>query len=337
MYADFIKIYKYLSKIHPEEANEILYSLVSIDRYIDKCKSKINEDIKVAVDKDEDLTGFIKYKDTILSISEKIKSDIEELHKASKLPMDIIDTEDDQLIFDNSSYNNDIEWLSLNYDFQSTKVNRLQFKGKQYEVKNLAKALVKICKLLYLEDKSKFKKMVVSDLAHGQSVDYFTKIPKGREYCAIPNTNTFVLIQSNSNAKIKFIKAMLDYYGFDYNTVMLSIRDKHTSVNIDKKKSNNGVRIGEYVKSKMRYLSDIGYNFDEATLAAITDVNLSKQLIDVNYALLVSYEDAHSGKIKRERYWKDIFIFNGQKYYVTSQWFVYMKDGFDKWYKSLKS
>ena len=37
----------------------------------------------------------------------------------------------------------------------------------------------------------------------------------------------------------------------------------------------------------------------------------------------------------RNRYWKEIFEFNGRKYLIVSQWFECNRDRFDKWVKSL--
>ena len=95
-------------------------------------------------------------------------------------------------------------------------------------------------------------------------------------------------------------------------------------------------RQGKHVKNKMKMLSESGYTFTNDMIHALTSKELTKSVVGNNFALLVTDEEYNSGKVDKSKYWNDIMKFNGKMYHVTSQWFEYQRDGFDKWYKSLK-
>ena len=77
-------------------------------------------------------------------------------------------------------------------------------------------------------------------------------------------------------------------------------------------------------------------------ITALTSKELSKQIIGINVAMLLPYDDKKDISLQGvtskgvRRYWKDVFYFNGNKYLITSQWYDNNREGFEKWYKGLK-
>lgn len=155
------------------------------------------------------------------------------------------------------------------------------------------------------------------------------------------NANLYVWTCLDSQEKCDTLKDVMDYYNVPKNSIWLSVDDSYSPKkrNITKKQPQNlssTIKIRMYIKNKMKMLSESGYTFTNDMLHALTSKELTKSVVGNNFALLVTDEEYNSGKVDKSKYWNDIMKFNGKMYHVTSQWFEYQRDGFDKWYKSLK-
>lgn len=104
---------------------------------------------------------------------------------------------------------------------------------------------------------------------------------------------------------------------------------------------NPADKIGKYVRTYMRNLSNQGYVFSSDMLGKLTDSNSTKALFGigtpffkeiVNTAELSAQTKDSKGQ---NRYWKEFFEFNGKKYLIVSQWSEGNRERFDKWINSL--
>ena len=145
----------------------------------------------------------------------------------------------------------------------------------------------------------------------------------------------------NSKDKQGTIIDVLKFYNYSLAFVKVSIDVDFIAAEraVSKKQiktTSKNEKIGKHVKNKMKMLSESGYTFTNDMIHALTSKELTKSVVGNNFALLVTDEEYNSGKVDKSKYWNDIMKFNGKMYHVTSQWFEYQRDGFDKWYKSLK-
>lgn len=334
----FFKLFAYISANHPKNANDYFYAMSLIENCIKDSKDELKKDCCVAVNSDND-NEIINTTQLLQDIKdvENAFSDIFQKLTLQPEQFTIFDdyyTSDDALDIEPDNYT----WQTLNDNFESTKVNKLIFNNREYDVKNLCKALLKICEALYDIDNEKFIEMANSEIAYGSTVRYLSFTGGNKKYIKLCNAHIFLWTNTGSNQKIDFIKKMLDYFNLPYDTVKLSIRNDYSPKprNITTNKSSE-IKIGRYVKERMRILSDNQYCFSEANLTALTDKDLSHQLVGCTLPFLVSYSDMEQGKAERAKYWKDIFIFNGERYYITSLWAERMRESFNKWYRSLKT
>lgn len=336
-----LELFTYISSNHPENFNDYFYAMSLLENCIKDSKELIKQDYHAAINKENDIE--ISQTSQLFQYIKDIEKNFSILlNKMSSFSKQTSMFDEDYSIENNpDSYlktQSNWFWQTLNDNFESTKVNRLMFNNQEYEVKDLGKALLKLCELLYDLDNEKFKSMVNSNIAYGSTTRYLSFTGGDNRYIKMCNTHIFLWTNTSSNLKIELIKRMLNYFNISYNTVKLSIRNDYSPKprNITTTSKSSEVKIGRYVKEKMMLLSNNQYNFSDANLTALTDRELSHQLVGCNLPFLVSYNDMMQGKAERARYWKDIFVFNGERYYITSQWFEYMRDSFNKWYKGLK-
>lgn len=97
-----------------------------------------------------------------------------------------------------------------------------------------------------------------------------------------------------------------------------------------------------FVKTTMKKLAESGYVFDEEVLNFMQTPDFIKQGFRNKKALhlpfLITTDKSRCDKSgKHQRYWKDVFSFNGIEFYAMSQWDNSdgSRERFIEWYKSL--
>ena len=222
MIEKFLKIFSYISKNHPDNANDYIYAMSLFENCIKDSKEHIKKDCHVTLDSDDDEK---------IAKTNKIRQEIKDFEKTfSDIFQRLVNSSNTELKSAESNQDTtDLEgnrlWRSLNNDFEGTKVDQLMFNQQIYSVKNLTEAFVKICEFLFQIDNEKFKEMANSKIALGSSIRYLSFVGNQNNYTLIPNTNIYLWTNLNSNKKIDLTKKMLDYFELPYDTVQLSIRD----------------------------------------------------------------------------------------------------------------
>jgi hypothetical protein len=100
-------------------------------------------------------------------------------------------------------------------------------------------------------------------------------------------------------------------------------------------------KIGEYVRIKMRELSNSRFTFSDSDIDVMQEKSWTKKVLGLDYELIRIYNEKYdiSEQIKDElgynRYWKELFNFGKYKILLNSQWFERYRGSFDEWYNKL--
>lgn len=336
---DILRIYGYLLKNHPESASQILYGVTLIQQYLGKSVDDLKDDMKKAVDDETYNDNIYEYYKTVIDTNndyKKLLSDMATINSKQKIksdssPIPIKENTDKKVK----------EWLSIDSNLTSKKVNGLKIGNKEYEVKNLTEAYIKVFEYFYEADKNRFMQMMAEPFISRFTPARLTRYSVSAKSQIIGDSGIYAWTNLNSKDKQGTIVDVLKFYNYSLAFVKVSIDVDFIATErvVSKKQiktTSKNEKIGKHVKNKMKMLSESGYTFTNDMLHALTSKELTKSVVGNNFALLVTDEEYNSGKVDKSKYWNDIMKFNGKMYHVTSQWFEYQRDGFDKWYKSLK-
>ena len=102
------------------------------------------------------------------------------------------------------------------------------------------------------------------------------------------------------------------------------------------------LKIGLFVKTAMKNLSEIGYNFTEGDIQKMCSKELSKSILGLGVSFFRKCEKDNMSILDEngyQRYWKDKFKFGNEYFFISKEWFE-NKGGqrrkFIDWYSSLK-
>lgn len=332
-----------MAENHPEIANDIFYSLELLKSTIEDSVKKLKNDMHIAIDNEENFDA----------ISNMLKQSKELLNSANSYLYDLAIIEDtfseDDTVSDEPISISNEQICDLSDDFTSKKVCSITFRGKKYTVRNYTYAQIQLCDILYSLDSKKFLAMINEPFvrSHVNPVLNFTKTAD--KYFKINAADIYLWTNTPSRDKSDFVRNALKYYGINENDVQLGIRTDYDPKKreISKKREAtdptvSDMKIGAYVKSKMKSLEQSKYKFSSEMLSALLSKEMTKKLIGVNYPMLIKYDERKDISLQgvssggHRRYWKTVFTFNGEKYLITSQWFENNRDDFEKWFNGLR-
>lgn len=103
------------------------------------------------------------------------------------------------------------------------------------------------------------------------------------------------------------------------------------------------VKVGKYIRGKLRDLSKSGFSFSMEQIHQLCDVGWSRKMFTypllLPFAKIANIQQALSVQTKDEngknRYWNEIFTFGDKNLLIISQWYAKDKVSFDKWYDNL--
>jgi len=336
-------LYEYLCENHPETSNDIFYGLELVQSTIGDSVVQMKKDMHKAVDDGENYDKISE----MLKISKLLLSSIDDyLKDLIEMENQFTDENDDE---DNSDVADNEKICLLTDDYTYVKVSSVIIGKQKYYVKNFTKALLVICNYLYEYNKDTFIKMLDTPFVKSHLNPYLSYNNYSNYYKQIGNSNIYMWSNLSNTDKLTFITNMLQFFGISTEDVRLGIRADYNPQKRDVKKkrdvnapTTSDMKIGALVKSKMKLLEQKNYTFSDEMITALTSKELSKQIIGINVAMLLPYDDKKDISLQGvtskgvRRYWKDVFYFNGNKYLITSQWYDNNREGFEKWYKGLK-
>jgi hypothetical protein len=111
--------------------------------------------------------------------------------------------------------------------------------------------------------------------------------------------------------------------------------------NIDE---SEDIKVGKYIRSKLRELSLSGFEFSDRQVADMCDISWSRKKFSYNrilpfakIAILDGSDVSEQAKDENghARYWTKVFSFGKQNLLIISQWYAKDKESFDIWYDNL--
>jgi len=337
-------IYAYMAENHPEIANDIYYSLELLQSTVEDSVNKLKSDMHIAIDNDEanydSLSDMLKLSKNLLKETNKYMHDLAIIEDSFS---------EDETIPDKPVSDSNEKICAVSDDLTSKKVCSITFRGKKYSVRNYIYAQIQLCDILYSLNSKKFMEMLNEPFVKSHVNPTLSMKKTAEKYIPMTTAEIYLWTNTSSRDKTSFICQALKFYGIKEGDVQLGIRTDYDPKKrvITKRREENDptvsdMKIGAYVKGKMRALEQSGYRFSNEMLTAMLSKELSKKLIGVNLPMMLKYDkniDISQQGISSSgvrRYWKTIFTFNGQKYLITSQWFDYNREGFDKWFRGLR-
>ena len=121
------------------------------------------------------------------------------------------------------------------------------------------------------------------------------------------------------------------------------IHKKNGTVNgikIPKLPNKNDTKIGEYIRTAMRRLSESGYSFSIKTIDEMCSPEWSKKHFHTVKPFMKHYiagkTDNKDTNGKYVRFWEEIFSFGKAKVYISKEWYERQFTLFTDWYSSIK-
>lgn len=110
-------------------------------------------------------------------------------------------------------------------------------------------------------------------------------------------------------------------------------------INIPPLPDKGDIKIGSYVRTVMRNLSESGYIFEESVIDEMCDSRWSNEHFHTDKPFMKRYvegvTDNKSPDGKYVRFWSEIFTFGKTEVYLSKEWYPNHFKLFDAWYSSL--
>ena len=349
---DFIEVYEYLEKNYPQVAEDIYYSLELFVNSLDCSIEAIGKAISNNSKNFSSLPKIVKYGQIVTGISEKLNEYLNNLVKNEVVDETVqIEEDDDEKSFpDYKKYKVDDEIPhTLMENFTHKKICGFMLKGVRYNVSTWQEALITLSELLAEQDISIFESFTTSPAFMGRKNRYFSKSGYGNKYYhKLRNADIYVWLNLSTSMICEIIKKVLRGYSISINSLYIYLRADYTPLHIMEENDASEVnvsdeqsKIGKYVRSTMRQLSNQGYIFSDEMMIKLTNKEQTKKIFGIGIPFFKELvDDVDLSKQtkdfkNRNRYWKEVFAFNGKKFLITSQWFDYHRGRFDKWYNEL--
>lgn len=356
---NFEEVYQYLNEKEPEIANSIYYASEMLLSQIDKAIEALRKRRVEAVnnDEDEECERLRNYRDRLKEYKEDINTYLNYATNSVKSSNNEEDSpfipgfKSDSDITQDEMYTSPTDYSKYNVDnskphtldetFTHKKICAFMFRREKHVVNNWQDTLVKLCNLLSTLYPSKITSLVSNPKFEGRKVSYFSyNYVKGKNI-KIDGTSIYVWINLSANDIVKVITNLLIEFDEQPNEFYIYLRADYTELHYGEQASQPKVinddeeKIGKHVKKCMRKLEAKNYTFSHNELLALKDTVQSKKLFGITYPFFIESKNMIYDKNGRGRYWKDPFKFNGELYYITSQWYEHNRNKFDAWFKRI--
>lgn len=242
---------------------------------------------------------------------------------------------------------------SLYEDFTHTVPCAFRILDSKIEADQWKTLLLRFCEYLYATNPDELLRVADDTTMQGSSRYYLSaykeKVPMAQK---MRNINLFVIGNISANGVRNYIMRLLSRFDIPKKNFVIFIRRDLSLLHNEKSKSNfdkskktdnvygqnristksisaeNGVmRIGEFVRITMRQLSDSKYVFPDELLLKLTSAEETRKLFGIGLPFFKEYNPRVKKSVqikdttgKYNRYWNEIFEFNGHKYFILSQW-----------------
>lgn len=242
---------------------------------------------------------------------------------------------------------------SLYEDFTHTVPCAFRVLDSKIEADQWKTLLLKVCEYLYEVNPDEILR-TADDISMQGSSRYYISAYKEKVSMAqkMKNVNLYVIGNISANGARNYIMRLLSRFDIPKKNFAIFIRrdlsllhnkkynsnsDKDSKTNSSKSKNvgetekssvkNEEIRIGEFVRTSMRRLAESKFVFPDDMLLKLTSAEETRRLFGVGLPFLKEYNPRVKKSIqikdaagKYNRYWNEIFEFNGHKYFILSQW-----------------
>lgn len=351
-----ITAYEYLAKNHQAAARDICDGL---ELFADSLGYGIEAFQKDISDKNnsKDFSGLMEiaeYVKTLTAFKETMEKSLADISMLVKFDESDVDStteedEDEKALPNYKDYVVDDEIPhTLSEVFTHKKICGFMLDGVRYNVKTWQEGLIRLGELLIEKDEQKFHSFLEQPAFKGRKNNYLSATSKGNKYYhKLTNAGIYVWTNLSTAMICEIMKKILRGYGIPVNSLYIYLRADYTPLHIIKAdviNSNNenpADKIGKYVRTSMRTLSNDGYSFSQDMLSKLTNGTSTKALFGIGIPFLKELKDdkklsAETKDTKSNaRYWKEVFEFNGKKYLIVSQWHEGNRERFENWRNSL--
>ena len=347
------KLIDYVKLNHPKDSIDISDSLDLLNLALDGLRVNINDSLTQSLnDKNYDITR------EVTDISEmvfELQSAIDGYATAL-----IVGLDSDEELVENENINvmdktnpdyahytvNNAIPHSLYEDFTHKKAEGFSFRGMRYEAKDWKDVLLQTCGILAEIDINLFYSLIDDPVMKGRINSYLgyerIETETGVKNTRMENLNIYVWTNLSANSIRNLIRKLLKKYGIRYSDFNIFLRADYTPLHQNEElesteiKIDNGEKIGKFVRLTMREISNRRHSFSQNALIAMQSKDWAKNTLDLNHPLLKPYvEGINISEQMREgsynRYWKEIFEFNNEKFLITSQWYDKSREKFSNW------
>lgn len=353
-----VELYQFISNSYRTKADDIFCALEFLIEGVREVKEEINQSIRKKTgeggDCFDDISMLSQHGKDARSIEEFLKSYMDIFAvtlQNSEMNYDETESaEDEKEIPNYKDYEVDTEVPHLlSESFTYKKVCGFFLCNVRYNVADWKSMLIRICEILYDKNSALFKKTVFSDRFVGNKIRYFSETNENKYYRKIKNANIYVWTCHSANAMCSIIRKLLMEFNIPSSSLYIYLRADYTplhsdSVGVDRSIENDGnkeIKIGKFVRTKMGDLSISNYRFEEQMLDLLLTEEYTKNKFGVGLPFFKEIKDESrlSELIKDSngvnRYWREMFEFNGRKFAIISQWTKNNADRFHNWLNNL--
>lgn len=256
------------------------------------------------------------------------------------------------IITSNIAKNSDeiIYCLNEKDSFACETICGIVFEGTRYNVKTWIEAIEKLCELLIDKNMDLFNQVLTRDEFKGHKINYFSGTSNNnKHYKKISNADIYIWANRSADSICSTLNSLLKLYSIPLCNFAVCLKKKSENCGTQEIKSNEedttrNAKIGEYVRSTIRKLSDSNYVFTDSMLLKLTSAVETKKIFGIGLQFfkerdkkLTISEQIKDRNGKQNRYWKEEFTFNGHQYLLVSQWGERSRERFDDWLKGLNA
>lgn len=359
---NLLKLAETIRNEFPYESKDFVDAFEWLSLAIDGVLSKIGSDLKIMHQAGdyEKISNFIELSKNISLIQRDLKSysdyfitQSEEDEESQEELLDLeIDEDDVASSPDYKAYsvNNTIPH-TLYEDYKFTKACGFELDGIKYDARNMRDVLVQSCALLAKIDIAKLNSFIDDPTMKGRKVSYFGTEEVVEDFTVknekIPETDIYVWVNLSCNHIRNIIKKMLKKYGISFNDFKIFLRADYKKLHNSESKAIDNTppageeKIGKYVANCMAKLSKEQHHFSDNDLIAMQSGKWCKDVLGIYSPLIKKYDDTLDKTSQvlingYPRYWKELYSFNGEEYFVTSQWYERHREKFNEWIRRIK-
>ena len=217
-------------------------------------------------------------------------------------------------------------WISWDDDFDFTNqvITKIRILGDEISVKNMSDAYRKVNEILYSLDPIEYVHVDEKCISRDASA---------MRRSAQVGEDVYIEMNLASQEKVNVIIRMMGYFDFDSQDLLFLVKK---GFDVNDESTYDTVTPGKLAYGLLEDLANRGKLTAEDVELLKTKEYTRETFKKVVYPVLAEHREDHKGKSSRFRYKKKPITVNGEKFFVTGEWFEESKPDLIKWYNERK-